>query len=300
MKKRIIMSLCIIIVIGTLIGCGSSQPKSSSKKDSKQTECLQTLKKGLEERWDMPDGSSLDEDTKLYAECAQNELKNMKKYEDVTFEDEDFTSIIQEYIAALNSQVIGAEYFIKDSDQFEDLYNVKGYDVRSKCVKKLVDKYKFSVSKKYKDNLKDFISGKRMKWTSTGESKEVTVDYGKVKIQVDGFKRTGWEQYEEQLETGSFIGAIECTVENETYEDEYNPNYILSENIMVIMDDEFVTKTPYSTGYSPVDEYDIVAGGMIPNGAKTKVGIPCVFTENQTRAVVQLGEEYLVVVNLEN
>lgn len=196
----------------------------------------------------------------------------------------------------------GAQYVFQDTAQFEELYNVEGYDVRSKCVKKLVDKYDFSVDEKYQDQLDDMVSGKRVKWLPVGESGEVTVANGKLNIQVDGFKRTGWEQYDDGLEAGNYIGAIECTVQNISYEDEYNPDVIIPENVMVIMDDEYVTKEPISSAWSQIDEYNISAGGLIdnvPNGAKVKAGIPCVFSENQTRALIQLGEEYFVFVNLE-
>ena len=302
MRKRVISLVLVCAVALAVSGCGTEKNDKQVVKDEKQEECIDTLKAALEERWDVVSGKSFDEDKIVYKENPENELEKMQKYEGESFEDKDFEKIIQEYIGALKSQVEGAQYVFQDTAQFEELYNVEGYDVRSKCVKKLVDKYDFSVDEKYQDQLDDMVSGKRVKWLPVGESGEVTVANGKLNIQVDGFKRTGWEQYDDGLEAGNYIGAIECTVQNISYEDEYNPDVIIPENIMVIMDDEYVTKEPISSAWSQIDEYNISAGGLIdnvPNGAKVKAGIPCVFSENQTRALIQLGEEYFVFVNLE-
>ncbi len=302
MRKRVISLVLVCAVALAVSGCGTEKNDKQVVKDEKQEECIDTLKAALEERWDVVSGKSFDEDKIVYKENPENELEKMQKYEGESFEDKDFEKIIQEYIGALKSQVEGAQYVFQDTAQFEELYNVEGYDVRSKCVKKLVDKYDFSVDEKYQDQLDDMVSGKRVKWLPVGESGEVTVANGKLNIQVDGFKRTGWEQYDDGLEAGNYIGAIECTVQNISYEDEYNPDVIIPENVMVIMDDEYVTKEPISSAWSQIDEYNISAGGLIdnvPNGAKVKAGIPCVFSENQTRALIQLGEEYFVFVNLE-
>lgn len=302
MRKRVISLVLVCAVALAVSGCGTEKNDKQVVKDEKQEECIDTLKAALEERWDVVSGKSFDEDKIVYKENPENELEKMQKYEGESFEDKDFEKIIQEYIGALKSQVEGAQYVFQDTAQFEELYNVEGYDVRSKCVKKLVDKYDFSVDEKYQDQLDDMVSGKRVKWLPVGESGEVTVANGKLNIQVDGFKRTGWEQYDDGLEAGNYIGAIECTIQNISYEDEYNPDVIIPENVMVIMDDEYVTKEPISSAWSQIDEYNISAGGLIdnvPNGAKVKAGIPCVFSENQTRALIQLGEEYFVFVNLE-
>ena len=302
MRKRVISLVLVCAVALAVSGCGTEKNDKQVVKDEKQEECIDTLKAALEERWDVVSGKSFDEDKIVYKENPENELEKMQKYEGESFEDKDFEKIIQEYIGALKSQVEGAQYVFQDTAQFEELYNVEGYDVRSKCVKKLVDKYDFSVDEKYQDQLDDMVSGKRVKWLPVGESGEVTVANGKLNIQVDGFKRTGWEQYDDGLEAGNYIGAIECTVQNISYEDEYNPDVIIPENVMVIMDDEYVTKEPISSAWSQIDEYNISAGGLIdnvPNGAKVKAGIPCVCSENQTRALIQLGEEYFVFVNLE-
>lgn len=291
MRKRVISLVLVCAVALAVSGCGTEKNDKQVVKDEKQEECIDTLKAALEERWDVVSGKSFDEDKIVYKENPENELEKMQKYEGESFEDKDFEKIIQEYIGALKSQVEGAQYVFQDTAQFEELYNVEGYDVRSKCVKKLVDKYDFSVDEKYQDQLDDMVSGKRVKWLPVGESGEVTVANGKLNIQVDGFKRTGWEQYDDGLEAGNYIGAIECTVQNISYEDEYNPDVIIPENVMVIMDDEYVTKEPISSAWSQIDEYNISAGGLIdnvPNGAKVKAGIPCVFSENQTRALIQL------------
>lgn len=285
MRKRVISLVLVCAVALAVSGCGTEKNDKQVVKDEKQEECIDTLKAALEERWDVVSGKSFDEDKIVYKENPENELEKMQKYEGESFEDKDFEKIIQEYIGALKSQVEGAQYVFQDTAQFEELYNVEGYDVRSKCVKKLVDKYDFSVDEKYQDQLDDMVSGKRVKWLPVGESGEVTVANGKLNIQVDGFKRTGWEQYDDGLEAGNYIGAIECTVQNISYEDEYNPDVIIPENVMVIMDDEYVTKEPISSAWSQIDEYNISAGGLIdnvPNGAKVKAGIPCVFSENQT------------------
>lgn len=305
MRKRVISLALACAVALAVSGCGTEKNDKNDKsvvKDEKQEECIDTLKAALEERWDVVSGKSFDEDKIVYKENPETELEKMQKYEGESFEDKDFEKIIQEYIGALKSQVEGAQYVFQDTAQFEELYNVDGYDVRSECVKKLVDKYNFSVDEKYQDQLDDMVSGKRVKWLPVGESVEVTVANGKLNIQVDGFKRTGWEQYDDGLEAGNYIGAIECTVQNISYEDEYNPDVIIPENVMLIMDDEYVTKEPISSAWSQIDEYNISAGGLIdnvPNGAKVKAGIPCVFSGNQTRALIQLGEEYVVFVNLE-
>ena len=290
MRKRVISLVLVCAVALAVSGCGTEKNDKQVVKDEKQEECIDTLKAALEERWDVVSGKSFDEDKIVYKENPENELEKMQKYEGESFEDKDFEKIIHEYIGALKSQVEGAQYVFQDTAQFEELYNVEGYDVRSKCVKKLVDKYDFSVDEKYQDQLDDMVSGKRVKWLPVGESGEVTVANGKLNIQVDGFKRTGWEQYDDGLEAGNYIGAIECTVQNISYEDEYNPDVIIPENVMVIMDDEYVTKEPISSAWSQIDEYNISAGGLIdnvPNGAKVKAGIPCVFSENQTRALIQ-------------
>lgn len=302
MRKRVVSLALACAVALAVSGCGTEKHDKQVVKDEKQEECIDTLKVALEERWDVVSGKSFDEDKIVYKENPETELEKMQKYDGESFEDKDFEKIIQEYIGALKSQVEGAQYVFQDTAQFEELYNVDGYDVRSKCVKKLVDKYNFSVDEKYQDQLDDMVSGKRVKWLPIGESGEVTVANGKLNIQIDGFKRTGWEQYDDGLEAGNYIGAIECTVQNISYEDEYNPDVIIPGNVMLIMDDEYVVKEPISSAWSQIDEYNISAGGLIdnvPNGAKVKAGIPCVFSENQTRALIQLGEEYFVFVNLD-
>ena len=270
MRRKWSMILIGLLLITLLCSCGQ---------DEDQKKCLSSLKEGLQARWDL----NQDMSPNGYLESAQVELDALEEYKDFTFEDEEFGEIIGLYIEALESQVTGAQYMLTDANEFETLYYKNGYDIRSKCLKKLCDKYSFKVDDKYSDDLQSILDGDRPEVLRAGKIVEAKSDYGDINISIDSAKITNWNTMDDEIETGYNAILVNCSVENLSYSDPYNGNYVSAEAFMYVTDNSGNSIAPYSSSYDG-SGYKPAAGGFweLPKGRKSKTAIPYILPNDTT------------------
>lgn len=289
MKRKIlclIFTLCCISLF--LVSCSNSDNNNSNSQTQNEDikKCLNDLKTGLQNRFDLDSNSS----SEYYANCASTELKAMSQYKNYDFSDSEFEDIINDYIDALNSQEEGAQYLYTDGKKFEEMYYEKGYDVRKECLQKLHDDYSFEVDDDYSDSFNNVLTSNRPKVLNLGEQVNIETELGKLKVSVDGVIKSGENKTDTSIEKGYDIFLVNLSVENISYSDEYNEDYISASNFMYIEDEDANAITePYSQA-SPVGEYPPQAGGFwsLPTGRKNKVGIPYYLSEDNKHIIVLL------------
>lgn len=305
MKKRLLIILAVGILCFTsllFVSCnnGSQNQRSNGHQRNKDIEnCLKDLKSGLQTRWDLERTSLSD----YYLKCAQTELNVIKKYEDYNFSDKKFKEIINEYINSLNSQIEGVKYLYTNGAKFEKIYLENGYDVRKECLTNLCEKYSFKVDKKYKDKLDDVLKNKRYKAINVGETVEIETEYGKLRVSVDGAKKSNWNERED-MEEGCDAVLLNCTVENISYESPYNGDYVDAEDFNSLEDKNGNTISTYGTAYGDGNLYSPKADGFwsLPQGKKSKVGIPYIISEDNEYVLSYLegkDQSYQVAVKIE-
>jgi len=142
--KQLRIVFVFVMAFVLLIGCESNKVAQSidssqsvevdSEEDlSKETECLNVLKEGLQARWDIvnQDSATVDEVFKNKKDGIDKELSFISQYADKEFGNKEFGTLISKYITALEKQKAGVEFWMSDAKQYETLFNVEGYDVRS-------------------------------------------------------------------------------------------------------------------------------------------------------------------------
>lgn len=310
--KRFKSIVAIIAVLTMLIciGCGksddSSKDKSSEEEDLAEvpaeiTECLKTIKEGLQERWDITDQNSSTVESQIQAtmEAIDKELSGLSEYKDKEFEDKVFGGIVNKYIAALESQKAGCAFWTTDAKQYETLFYVAGYDVRSECLNQLVNEYGFAVDQGYSDTLTDLLSGERLTRISPGDTVNVNTEFGEVEIAVNAMKRSNWKDRIGD-EGDFFVGLLECVVYNKSYSDPYNQSGVSMNYILAVSDLDYMVKDTFSSGYDYQD-FIVGAGGFfeLPEGSKAKIACPYCLAEGTEKVYLNIGNEYEMFVDVE-
>lgn len=118
--------ICVISLLLFLPGCSSE----NKMVDENQASCIKDLKNGLEERLSLKDSTNINEYVSVLDKSVNVELDKLHQYESVTFEDEKFNTLIADYIDAVINQKEAIKYFPSDLDQFDELYNEKGTEIR--------------------------------------------------------------------------------------------------------------------------------------------------------------------------
>lgn len=178
MKKSILFIIALLTLC--LSGCGV---------DEQVTECLNDVKVGVQNRWEATNSSY-----NSYSEYASNieagidaELEELNKYKDVQFEDEDFTRIIGNYIAALESQKEGISFIFTDVDKYNNLFVDNGLAIRSACMNELKSNYGFDVAPEFEESFNDLLDCSYTPLVSQNERITVDTEYGEVGVGFIGF-----------------------------------------------------------------------------------------------------------------
>lgn len=303
--KQLRIVFVFVMAFVLLIGCESNKVAQSidssqsvevdSEEDlSKETECLNVLKEGLQARWDIvnQDSATVDEVFKNKKDGIDKELSFISQYADKEFGNKEFGTLISKYITALEKQKAGVEFWMSDAKQYETLFNVEGYDVRSECLNRLVDEYEFTVDEDYNDNLQDVLSGIRSIMISAGETVTANTELGEVTITINALKKSDWKERADE-EGDFFIGIMECIVENKSYSDPYNEGYVLLDNFVGVFDMDDIQKDTYSSSYDYKD-FVSAAGGFfeLAKGNKAKVAIPYSLSGNTEKVYININNEY--------
>lgn len=284
LKYKAMFLLIPILIIG---GCSKSQTT-----DSQQEAFLKDLESGLESRFSLDDSASITTYVSDLDTSIQFEKDKLKEYDSVDFQDEEFNTIAHDYMDAITSQESAIPYFPSDLDQFDELYNEKGTEIRRESLKKLCDEYNFQVSDEYAEDLQSLINNGFVNWFSYENRKiQADTDYGVLDVTIDGFKKVNWAEYDSDLDDSKYYGILEMQIHNDSYNDTYNPGLILSDNFLVVMDSNYMIKNVGNTAWNSPDEYNVFAGGIIDGiqpGKSMKVGLPYVCDESENEILVQI------------
>lgn len=285
LKYKAMFLLIPILILG---GCAKGQPI-----DSEQEDFLKDLKSGLESRFSLDNSTSTDTYASDLEISIQSEKNKLQEYESVNFQDEDFNTIAHDYMDAITSQETAIPYFSSDLDQFNELYNEKGTEIRRSSLKKLCEEYNFQVADEYKEDLQSLINDGTVNWFSY-ENREIQADtdYGVLDITIDGFKKVNWAEYDPNLEDGKYSGILEMQIRNDSYNDTDNyPGLIFADNFLRVMDCNYMIKNVENTAWASPDEYNVFVGGVIDGiqpEQSMKVGFPYVCDESENEILVQI------------
>lgn len=266
-KTKVIALLALMLML-TIVGCSV---------DEQSEQCLESLKKGLYERW-----SFTDKDFNGYNEFKENtekgieaELNMLKEYKNTDFKDANFEENIKKYIQALENQKEGITYIFDDAKKYNELYIEKGAKIRSKCLKKLTDEYGLKVDSKYNDTFEEVLKSNIPNLISSNELVEVNTEYGKVKVQIMGFDVLTNPADEKEL-------VLYCGVENISYYDEYNEGFVSLDNFIGVYDSNGYLIQPKGEAYGYIEGYKELAGAFaeLKKGNKSKFAVIYDFAED--------------------
>ena len=272
-------------------------------------DCFSDLRSGLEEHWAMnQDYESIEDMKNEELKGIEIELKYMKKYKDKEFEDKEFKSLVKKYITALECEKKGYEKYYYNNEKFNKFYYEKGLDVRSECLSKFVEDYKFSVDDKYSKNLKTTIDDtKKYKRSSIGEMVGVSNEYGEVSIAIDGFEidkeamnliKEGYGI--EDLEKNQEIGVLKYILKNKSYYDEYNENFVTVDSFIQVYDkNNFIIEA--SSTADDYKGYSAAAGAFaeVRKGQKKKLATEYIIDNDNDKLFIKIGEYYSLMVDIE-
>lgn len=291
MKKILLVTMLICITFCS-VSCG---------KNKEINKCLDDLKLGLQERWDISDDyDSLDDIKNVYLKSVDCELNYLEKYKDTNFEDKAFQKLIKEYINGLESQKQGCEKYFYNNKMFDKFYYREGYDVRSECLNKFIEDYNFSVDKEYSETLKDVIDRKdKQKRISTGEIVNLSSDYGEISIQIDGFEIKQNEYLWEDIDKDQQVGILKYIIKNKSFEDPYNGYCINISDAIQVYDENYYVLDPDNTS-GDYKEYN--AGGNYPEvgeGQKKKLNTQYIVNKRDNKILITIGENSSIILDIE-
>lgn len=245
----------------TLVGCG---------KDEQKTNCLNDLKIGLQNRWDLADQdySSFEENQGKTLKGIDEELKELEEYKNIEFKDEAFGKTINEYINALESQKEGISYVFTNADKYNELFHEKGRNIRIDCLNQLIDEYNFNVDPEYENSLEDLVNDDcEYSLIEQNDKVEFDTEYGEVGVSFIGFDIMTNPADEKEL-------VLLCELENISYEDEYNGEMLFIDYFMTLSDGEGYRIHPKNTCYDYIEGYEESTGSVFLNkGEKSRFAI---------------------------
>ena len=248
MKKILI---CLVILL--LCGC--------SKLDEESKKCLTDLSNGLVKRWDAVnvDYSSYEEYQSNILSGIELELNTIQQYENSEFNNEEFTTIIKQYIMALKNQQTGIHYIFSDTQKYNELYVENGLYIRKE--------FGFEVDENYSKNFEEVLNSNYKPLIQNGEKVCVSTQYGDFNIAFTGFDILAPFTGQKEL-------VLYCEVENLSYNDEYNGQSILVEQYIGMYDVEGYKIPEKYMAYDYIDGYEECAGLIdIRQGQKGKFAI---------------------------
>lgn len=276
-----------------LTGCKSKEEKAEEQKMEK---CLTSIQKGLENRWKVTSDDTNDIN-KLHDQKKKGiaeELKTAKSYENTKFKDKKFQKLVRSYVEALKAQDQGVDYEFTDSKQYEELFNKKGYDVRSKDLKKLVNDYKLEVDSKYKSTLNDVIKGDRRERISIGDNVTVSTQYGKVELCIDEFTRT--KEPNNDIKKDEIVELLRAKVRNISFD---NGEYVTMEDVYTIKGMDGYTINIYDCLWEDDSQYNIETTYLeLAKGEGKKVAFPYILSKDTKMVYLEIGSKYDMILKV--
>lgn len=271
MFKKTKIAIILLVVLFVITGCGlNSEGKT----------CLEDLKSGLQERWDIveKEPKSFEEAKQIKMEGIEAELNKISKYKNVDSGDSDFDKIISDYVVALEQQKKGIKEIYRNTKKYNELFFTKGYDVRLDCMKKLTSDYGFKVDSSYEERLKSLTKDKKLNAIAPNDRVEVETEYGKVAVTLFGFA-----EYESFLGDKEYI--LLCEIENISYEDEANPGLMDISYFITILDGKGYTVSPSNASYGGTD----LSFTRMGKGQKRKLAVSYVQLEKYKTVKVNIS-----------
>ena len=193
-KKRLFVALfsCLLLFsLSFLMGCNSA---SSNEPQYSDKDFINSMSKGLENRWDISENPNHPETVSGLEECVDAELKELTQYESATFEDTKLQEKALQYINILKDSKEHAAWNYsnnyKDVEKWEDLYNQ-----RTVLIKYFVENYNLTVDDKYQDIMKEFLSNGESVENESAVETALEKEANNIKFKLvedDGY---GWKTY---------------------------------------------------------------------------------------------------------
>ena len=153
-KTAAALILIAILSVGLLASCSSTS--SSSETKFADEDFINSLARGLEDRWDIDDKLTAEGDNSVqgYRDCIQAELDQLEKYQDADFEDPELQKKAKAYIDLLNKSMEVAEYAVSDTegDKWMEVF-----DQRTVMLRDFVDNYGLKVGDRYQERLDEYV-----------------------------------------------------------------------------------------------------------------------------------------------
>lgn len=152
MNKKYFLFVLIPILLFGLTACQKKKPTDQ--------QFIIDMQRGLQNRWDMSDSDTDDNDTSEYWEKLINaELNEISPYRKKKFKNKDLGEKAKKYISLLKESKASLKYFDDD-----DRFNAKNSDIvyqRSAIIYQLHKDYKLNFDSKYKKTYQQFYNDGR-------------------------------------------------------------------------------------------------------------------------------------------
>lgn len=294
--RKLFKTVMLVGAITACIGLTGCKSKEEKAEEQKMEKCLSAIQKGLENRWKVTNDDTNDIN-KLHDQKKKGvaeELKTAKSYENTKFKDKKFQKLVRSYVEALKAQDQGVDYEFTDSKQYEELFNKKGYDVRSKDLKKLVNDYKLEVASKYKSTLNDVIKGDRRERISIGDNVTVNTQYGKVELCIDEFTRT--KEPNNDIKKDEIVELLRAKVRNISFD---NGEYVTMEDVYTIKGMDGYTINIYDCLWEDDSQYNIETTYLeLAKGEGKKVAFPYILSKDTKMVYLEIGSKYDMILNV--
>lgn len=176
MKKLYALSICALMSF-SIVGCSDNkqelkdqvkeEAKQAAEEKKKQEEAkqavvdeafLESMKTGLQNRWDKVSVNKNKTFNSHYGEYIQAELDEIEGFEDKKFNDSKMKEVAVAYINALKNQLKAAKNADKDLANANFDFSGKAMRERISNLKTLVNDYGLEVDKEHQDDLKEILS----------------------------------------------------------------------------------------------------------------------------------------------
>lgn len=131
-----------------------------------------------------------------------------------------------------------------------------------------------------------------------GEAVPLSCEYGDIKLCVEGAENTDWA-YPDNETAGHKVVVLLCTVENISYFDEWNPDFVDSNYFVSVKDSDGYNIETDSSG-SIYKIYNEAPSGCMTlrEGEKGRFAIPYCVPIDETTLTISLCGEYTLTVNI--
>lgn len=150
--KKIISLILVLTMCLFMSSCGEVERNDEG--------FITNLGKALDARWKLS-GQEVPTDVP-YKDYLKNlintELEVLGSFSDYTFTDSTLAGYAEQYFAALDKQLEGANYYEVDDMLYNKVFASQGYNQRAKVLYHIYNDYGISVNKKYTSTLQDFLT----------------------------------------------------------------------------------------------------------------------------------------------